>query len=596
MTFSITQRLVLTVAVLAGLLLALACVFIYWDLVREMENHSLDQAHSLALEIEHTLWTQLDEDILFDFAGQRVSFENLNIPHLDWSLSRGDGRVETAAGILKTSPIQSPSDSLRVLQTLSDRRYALAAVPLMPIQPLTWNDLPDAVRLTIEKQCPKATFLWAKSDVLEQHNIFAVQMLEIGQITNLSVTEQGECVETEIDPLVVTLPSGMDEALAQHQGIHDHRIVGWHVYQGELIAEVQGRDTQGNLLRVGVNRFGQEYDLDEQGQPVMSQEPSRLYIIAALDISLDEAQTFAWGRIIGFSGFGVWGLMILVAWLVTKRALRPVDDMILQADRIMPTKLHERLPVNPAGDELSRMARTVNNMLDRLQQGYQRERQFTGDVSHEMRNPLAKMMGEIDLALSRERDVKEYQETLQRLSGYSQGMQRLIDALLMLARLDSGLQPLEIQPFDVAVLVVETLKSLPKELGERVQVELGPSVNPMMAIGHESLIGVLMANLFDNALRYSPAESTVFLRIHRRGKTIVFAVEDQGPGIPEDQQSLVFNRFHRLEKSRSKATGGHGLGLAIVQAIAEAHHISVDISSEIERGTLICFALPAQHD
>jgi heavy metal sensor kinase len=596
MTLSITQRLALTVAVLAGLVIAPVCSMFYLALVHNMETSALDQAHAVALEIEHTIWTQLDEDILFDFAGQRVAFDKLNIPMSDWALLRGDGRIETAQGIFKQGPVLLPGEFGRELCVLANHRFAIGAVPLKPERPLTWTDMPEVVRQTIMNRVPGTVFLWAKSDVLDQHNIFDVQMLGEQQITNLSVTEQGECVKVMVDPLVDSLPTGMDTALTQGHGIMEHRITGWHAYQGELIAVIEGMDLHGSMIRLGVNRFGQEYELNEKGVPVASQEPSRFYVVAALDIRQEEAKTALWGRGILVGGIGVWGLMVLVAWLVTKRALHPVHDMVQQADRIIPSKLHERLPVRPVTDELSRVARTVNRMLDRLQQGYQRERQFTGDVSHEMRNPLAKMIAEIDWALSRERDVGEYQEILMRLRGYSQGMQQLVDSLLMLARLDSGFQDLDIHPFDVTALVIETLKTFSKESASRVQVELGPSVNPMMAIGHESLISVLIGNLLDNALRYSPAHSPVFLRIHRRAKTIHFSIEDRGLGIPENQRALVFNRFHRLDKSRSKTTGGAGLGLAIVQAIAEVHHITVDIASGAEGGTVVSFALPARHD
>ncbi|MCF7975012.1 MAG: HAMP domain-containing protein [Phycisphaerae bacterium] len=595
MSLSISQRLTLTVALMTGLILVPACTLLCLTLKRTMEASVLDLAYSQALEVERSVWTQLDEDILFDFEGQRVTFDTLNIAKSDWGLIRGNGLVDTAAGVLKDESVL-PAECTRVLRLLSNRSFAVAAVPLTPDHPFTWVDLPEPVRHTIEDRMAGGTFLWAKADVLKEDNIYVVQMLDATQIMMFSVTEQGECVEVGADPLIQSLPSGMAEILSQGQGLLAHRITGWHVYEGELIAEVQGVDPNGVQIHVGVNRFGQEYELDENGVPAALLEPSRLYVMAAMDITREKARATMLGGGIMLGGVGIWGLFIAVAWLVTKRALGPVHDMILQADRIMPSKLNERLPVRSATDELGRVTKTVNRMLDRLQQGYLRERQFTGDVSHELRNPLAKVMAEIELAQSKERDAKEHQEILARLKGYTQALQHLVDSLLMLARLDTGFQNLEIQPFDVAELVVETLRTFSKAFASRIHIELGPSISPLMAIGHASLISVLLGNLLDNALRYSPETSPVHLRIHRQGKTIQFRVEDEGFGIPEDQRILVFDRFYRLEKSRSKKTGGAGLGLAIVQAIAEMHHMTVDITQAHTRGTVVSFALPAQQD
>lgn len=596
MTLSITQRLTLTVAVLAGIVIGAAGFLVSNTLNRNIKTHAQDQASAAALEIEHFLWPQFDEDILFDFLGQRTDFSRLNAPLSNWAVVRGNGHVEAEFGALKHEQIV-PNESLCELRTISGRQYAVASVLFKPEHSITWPDLPDEVQKTIETRVPDTSFLWAKSgDAFDQYSTFNVQMLGSEQIYILSVSDQGQILDIEEDPLVKTLPEGMEDILSDLYGIESFHITGWYPFDGALIATIAGSQSNGTEMKLGINRFGQIYTLDSDDKPVACVESSRLYVVSALDISQEQARTALFGRSIGAVSAGIWILMTLVAGLVTKRALRPVHDMVLQADLIMPSKLHERLPVDPANDELSRVARTVNHMLDRLQQGYVREQQFTGDVSHEMRNPLAKMIAEIDLALSKERDVAEYQETLKRLKGYSQGMQKLIDSLLMLARLEGGTQDLDIHSLDVADMVVETLKQFSSTHASRVQVELGSSAGPMIAIGHASLISVLISNLLDNALRYSPVHSPVHLRIHRKGKTLHFAIEDQGPGIPEDQKHLIFNRFHRIDKSRSQSTGGFGLGLAIVRAIAEVHHITVNMASGDKVGTVVSFSLPAQHE
>ena len=140
---------------------------------------------------------------------------------------------------------------------------------------------------------------------------------------------------------------------------------------------------------------------------------------------------------------------------------------------------------------------------------------------------------------------------------------------------------------------MELVKALPREAVQRVRLDLGDSERPMQVMGHRRLIGVLLSNLLDNALRYSPPSQPVHLRISRNCQAIRIDVQDQGPGIPQAQRMLAFNRFHRLEQSRSKQTGGVGLGLSIVRAIAEVHGTTVTLNDADQRGTIASFTLPA---
>ncbi len=142
-------------------------------------------------------------------------------------------------------------------------------------------------------------------------------------------------------------------------------------------------------------------------------------------------------------------------------------------------------------------------------------------------------------------------------------------------------------------LSVELVKALPRDSARRVRLHLGDSTRPMQVMGHRRLIGVLLNNLLDNALRYSPLPKPVEIRISRNCQSVHVEVEDNGSGIPEAQRALAFNRFHRLEQSRSKQTGGIGLGLSIVRAIAEVHGTSVTLRAANGTGTVASFTLPA---
>ena len=597
MTLSITQRLIITVALSSAIVLFFSGWAFHLALTRGLEATAIEQGHSKALEVDHSIWIQLDEDLLVDFAGERVEFDKLNIPFTDWAVVRGNGFVEAAHGILQGHKPPDVGKPAEIISLDNDQMYVMASIELIRKKLMTWTNLPSETQQTILTEVPDGTFLWAKSDVVENHNVFAVQMLSATHITDLSVTEEGQLIETQIDELAKSLPAGILIVDHEDQTLQNPSLVGWEALDSELLAIIQGQDPEsGELVRVVVNRLGEHYHVTQDGSVGQKQDGSRLWVVAVSNISFDMAKKRTLSQNIHLIMGFIWVLIVLIAWLVTKRALKPVHEIVQQAEKIVPSNMNERLPFRDANDELSYLAKTVNKMLDRIQAGYDREQQFTGDASHEMRNPLAKMIAEIDLALSKNRDPKAYKEILIRLKGYSEGMQHLTNSLLILARLDGGLQTLDIQPFDASELVVAALTTLPKASASRVHLTLGPSTHPMMAIAHESLMGILTRNLLDNALRYSPADSPVFVRIHRRGKTVYFAIEDQGVGIPEDQRKLIFNRFYRIDKSRAQSTGGAGLGLTIVHAIADMHHITVDLKPGNTQGTVVSFSLPIQHD
>ena len=195
-----------------------------------------------------------------------------------------------------------------------------------------------------------------------------------------------------------------------------------------------------------------------------------------------------------------------------------------------------------------------------IQGGVIREQQFTGDASHEMRNPLEKMIVEIDLALSKQREPDDYRDSLQRLRKYAEGMQQLTESLLILARLDGKLHDEDILTFDMAELAMEVLKRLPDEEARRIKLDFGKDPGAMETHGQRYLIGVLLSTLLDNALRYSPPESSVWLRIIPGAGAIDVEVVDEGPGIPVESTEAVIRPFLPTEKIKNQANRRFGPG------------------------------------
>ena len=276
---------------------------------------------------------------------------------------------------------------------------------------------------------------------------------------------------------------------------------------------------------------------------------------------------------------------------LARRALKPVDKISETAQEIGESDLSRRINVNTK-DELGRLAATLNEMIGRLEKAFQRQKEFTSDASHELRTPLAVIEAESSLALQKERPSSDYRQSLETISQESRQMSSLIDQLLSLARADAGKEQWNFTEVNLARLItdlgndVEVLcqeKGLTFRLGETEDL----TVN-----GDEARLRELFMNLLDNAIRYTPAPGTVSVSLRREGQMAVVAITDTGVGIPDEDIPFIFDRFYRVDKSRSRAEGGTGLGLAICRHIAEAHGGRIEVESQVGAGSTLSVWLP----
>lgn len=251
-----------------------------------------------------------------------------------------------------------------------------------------------------------------------------------------------------------------------------------------------------------------------------------------------------------------------LAWWVTGQALRPVTAIRTELAAVTASELDRRVPDPGGADEIARLARTVNDTLDRLERSDARQRQFTADASHELRNPLAAVRARLEVALARPRPDRE---SVSAALADTERLQRIAADLLLLARLDGGPAPRS-EPVDLALLAAEDAARRP---APRVPLRLAAPA-PVPAYGDPARLERALANLVDNALRY--ARSGVLVRaVAEDDGWAVLEVTDDGPGIPEADRDRVFERFVRLDADRGRAGGGTGLGLAIAREIARAH-------------------------
>ncbi|MET9851734.1 HAMP domain-containing sensor histidine kinase [Streptomyces sp. NPDC006450] len=291
--------------------------------------------------------------------------------------------------------------------------------------------------------------------------------------------------------------------------------------------------------------------------PPGAHDPHTVYAATVLGDVDDANRAVALGLLAGAPPLIAFSAAL--AWWVTGHALRPVTAIRTGLAAVTGSELDRRVPDPGGADEIAQLARTVNDTLDRLERGDARQRQFTADASHELRNPLAAVRSRLEVAL-RSPD----RESVAAALADTERLQRIAADLLLLARLDGGPAPRP-EPVDLALLAAEDAARRP---GPGVALRLDARL-PVPAAGDPARLERALANLVDNALRY--ARTGVVVRASAEDGWALLEVTDDGPGIPEADRDRVFERFVRLDADRGRAGGGTGLGLAIAREIARAH-------------------------
>ncbi|MGW0957632.1 HAMP domain-containing sensor histidine kinase [Streptomyces gelaticus] len=277
-------------------------------------------------------------------------------------------------------------------------------------------------------------------------------------------------------------------------------------------------------------------------------------------------------------------LLTGIVWLLTGRALRPVDAMRAQTAEITGTDLSRRLDVPPANDALGRLATTFNDLLGRLDTAARRQRRFVADAAHELRSPLSTLHTRLEIAHHHPESTR-WKTLAPDLLRETERLNHLVDDLVQLARLDARPR-LRTRPVDLDEIVFAEVR----EARSRTRLVIDQhAVGAARLTGDEDALARVVRNLLDNALRHAATRIDISLRtLH---DTACLVVADDGPGIPEADRERVFGRFTRLDDARTRDTGGSGLGLAIVRDIVTAHHGSTHIEDN-RPGTRMVVLLP----
>ena len=427
-----------------------------------------------------------------------------------------------------------------------------------------------------------------------------VQNREIAQILELSVAE--------LNAVVDRAATGFRAAPGEVADVERRGVSAWLLTPEGRVALTVGAATADNLPadlpESGHMRHGTFADgtrvrmltapLGERGQRYGA-------IVVALPV--DRYRRVVLQMLLGL-GIGIpvaLVLSVLGGRFLADRALRPVTTITSIARGIRGDRLFRRIDLDLPDDEIGRLAATFNEMLDRLDRDFERERQLTSDVSHELRTPLGMLKAQLSLARSRPRDRETLLGMMADLETDVDRMARLVDDLLVLARVDALPGPANpasaetgapADPASVISGVVAGYRVAAAAAG--VSLELAGMPQPCPAVGvPDHLLHRVCANLVENALKYTPRGGHVDVDLKTEGGTVSIEVSDTGPGVPPDAIPRVFDRFYRTDGARSRQTGGFGLGLAIARGIVRAHGGDIGVANEPSGGARFSVHLPA---
>lgn len=287
-------------------------------------------------------------------------------------------------------------------------------------------------------------------------------------------------------------------------------------------------------------------------------------------------------------------ILSVLGYVFMKRAFSPVKRMVALTQRITAEDLSHRLDPVESRDEIGELAATLNEMIARLECSFKQITQFSGDVVHELKTPLAELKCNAEVALRRDRLPGEYRTALQDVIADVGRLQHIIEDLLLLARMDAHtFSPsfTSVALNEVFLEVFEALHPLATQKHLAVHFEEIEAINIQ---GERGLLTRVITNLMLNAIQYTPEGGEISFALDRENGHAIFSIADTGIGIPEHALPAIFDRFYRVEQSRSHDTGGSGLGLSIVQKIVEIHHGNIFVSSTEGKGTIFHVSLPYQ--
>jgi heavy metal sensor kinase len=373
--------------------------------------------------------------------------------------------------------------------------------------------------------------------------------------------------------------------------------------EGEVLyrnSQLKGVDLGGEPLpKEGVGTHSERFLKLSDGRKVLA--VSHYHLLdgrpLVLRLGYDEAPIFAnVARFLGVLALLAPVTIIVAMWVVftvTGKALSPLSSMVRRAEKITAERLSERLPVHDPTDDLGHAARVFNGLLQRLEDSFTQLKRFTSDASHELRTPLASMRSIGEVSLQNLHSSEEYREVIASMLEEVRRLTHLVDSLLAISRADSGQIAMQLSSFSCMDLIQEVI-GVVGILAEDKRQTIRVTGSPEVAVtADRGILRQAILNLVDNAIKYSPQESEIVIEIQQGpGETAEVSITDEGPGIPQQEQQRIFDRFYRTDDGRSRERGGTGLGLSIAKWAVEVHSGSVGVRRVEAGGSCFYVRLP----
>jgi len=399
--------------------------------------------------------------------------------------------------------------------------------------------------------------------------------------------------------------------LAMHEDYHNHpqskqvleRLMevlspdGTVLYRNERL---RGQSLGGaRILNEGQNGYSPRFARLADGTPVRLVSRRHTLDGHPLLLRLAYSELPIWSRVeeLGAASLLVVPIAVLLAaitgyWLAG-RVLLPLQEMSRRAEQITSERLSDRLPVPDADDELTHLARVFNNLLGRLEQSFEQLRRFTSDASHELRTPLTSIRSVGEVALQKSGSREEYRDTIGSMLEEVNRLTVLVESLLTISRADAGrieLHPTVFSAMELAREAAGLFEVLIEEKQQRMTIDGDERVT---VAADRIFLRQALVNILHNAVKFSPAGGVISVRVRREPMGRVrMEVTDSGPGIPPEHAKRVFDRFYRIEESRSRDTGGAGLGLAIAQWAVREHGGEIEVFPAPRGGSIFQISLP----
>lgn len=278
-------------------------------------------------------------------------------------------------------------------------------------------------------------------------------------------------------------------------------------------------------------------------------------------------------------------VLFLIARLIAGRSIKPVTLITETSSRITKDNLKERIPLPQNKDELYVLSKTINDLLDRIENAVEREKQFTSDASHELRTPLTVLKGTLEVLIRKPRTQVEYEDKIKYGISEVNRLNNLVDQLLLLARFENQFQNLKTEKVYLNALILDILTRYSLKMNAR-KISINTAFSKEYYVGSDNyLVSIIISNIISNAIKYSNENGAISITLAQNETAVILTISDNGIGIPIENLDKIMNPFFRSDPTQHPEIKGSGLGLSIVNRLADLLNIKFEIQSEINKGT-----------